>query len=389
MHDDDASGRRARQLDILREQARVERAFDHSRLRIARLPRCRSSLAYFELGDPEGTPLLCLHGLSVSGYFFEQYQAHFERHGIRAIAPCLLGGISVSESARTVDDLVDDLVELLDVLGIERVDLLGFSWGTLPQIALLARVPQRIRRAGLLGPMVPLRFLGPQDLERMKPDVRLSLRLAGSAPLLHRALMWSVCRLPVSALMRQFEDEHLSAAERRALVPTSTFSRTFAHCIRECIRTGSGFFTQGWRMFLDEPGYTLAGLAGVAAQVDVRFYVGEHDNVHLPAVAQLLAAACAPAAVDGAHPGEPQAPLQDEGGAAGVFQPMDAPGPARIWMAPGAGRMACILYLEEALDHLMSGSARVRPEPGLSASAPASGRAGRAARRPSGSAPAR
>lgn len=356
MHDDDLSEQRTRQLRLDLEKAHEARSFDYSRLRIARLPRCRSSLAYFELGDPQGTPLLCLHGLSVSGYFFQQHHAHFERRGIRAIAPCLLGGISLSEPARTVGELVDDLVELLDVLGIERVDLLGFSWGTLPQIALLARVPQRIRRAGLVGPMVPLRFLRPQELERMKADVRLSLRLADRVPWLHRALMWGVCRLPVSALMRQFEDEQLSDAERRALEPTSDFSRTFAQCIRECIRTGSSFFTQGWRVLLDEPDYTLASLAGVAAQVDLRFYVGEHDNVHLPAVAQLLAVACAPAAAQRGQPGGPQNLVQDRGDGAGVFRPLHAPGPARIWMAPGAGRLACILYLREALDHLLSGT---------------------------------
>jgi pimeloyl-ACP methyl ester carboxylesterase len=358
MQDDDPSGRRARQLTTLLKSVREARTFDYGRLRIARLPRCRSSLAYFELGDPQGTPLLCLHGLSVSGYFFQQCHADFEKHGIRAIAPCLLGGISVAESTRTVDALVDDLIELLDVLGIERVDLLGFSWGTLPELAMLARVPQRIRRAGLLGPMVPLRFLGPHDLARMKADVRLSLQLAGRAPLLHRALMWAVCRMPVSALMRQFEDEQLSAAERRALVPTSAFHRTFAHCIQECIRTGSGFFTQGWRVFLEEPGYTLADLVGVAAKVDVHFYVGEHDNVHLPAVAQLLAAACAPAAAKVADRGRPQASVRSRRDGTGVFQPVDAPGPARIWMAPGAGRMACILYVREALDHLMSEASR-------------------------------
>jgi pimeloyl-ACP methyl ester carboxylesterase len=361
MHDD-LSGARARPLNDLLERARAEQAFDHRKLRIAALPRSRSNMAFFELGDPMGTPLLCLHGLSVSGYFFEQFHAHFARHGIRAVAPCLLGGISMPEPACTVDDLVDELVELLDVLGIHRCDTLGFSWGTLPQLALLARAPQRIGRAGFLGPMVPLRFLGPQDLAGMKADVRLSLGMVGRAPWLHRALMACVCRLPISALMRQFEDEHLSAAERQALAPGSAFSRHFAHCLRECIRTGSGFFTQGWRMFLDEPGYTLAELAGVAARVDVRFYIGEQDNVHLPAVAQRLAAACAPAAgmaataIDVAHvarTGNPQ-PQQGSSGAAGVFQRVAEPGPASIWMAPGAGRLACILYVKEALDHLMS-----------------------------------
>jgi len=384
--DDDLSRQRARQLNGLLEQARARQAFDHRRLRIAVLPRSRSRMAWFELGDPQGTPLLCLHGLSVSGYFFNQFHAHLASQGIRAVAPCLLGGISIQEPARRVESLVDELLELLDVLAVPRCDLLGFSWGTLPQLALLARAPQRIRKAAFLGPMVPLRFLAPQDLARMKPDVRLSLRMVDRAPWLHRALMGFVCRLPISALMRQFDDEHLSAAERLALAPGSAFGRHFAHCIEECIRTGSGFFTQGWRMFLDEPGYTLADLAGVASRVDVRFYVGEQDNVHLPAVAGQLAAACAPAspasptaptaptsptsptsmtsttsptavtASDAERTGDPRA--HDAHEADSVFQRVPAPGPASIWMAPGAGRVACILYIKEALTHLMSTPSR-------------------------------
>jgi len=349
MHDDheDRAAQRAGRLDQLLDKARAKRAFDHGSLRIQVLPRSRSSIAWFEFGDPEGSPLLCLHGLSVSGYFFRQYHAHFASQGIRAIAPCLLGGISVDDPTRTVDDLADEMLELLDELGIRRFDLVGFSWGTLPQLALLARVPQRIRRAGFLGPMLPLRLLGAQDLQRMKPDVRLSLKMAGGVPRLHRALMWAVCRLPVSVLMKQFEDETLSAAERRALMPGSAFRRTFERAIRECSATGSGFFTQGWRMFLDEPGYTLADLAGLAAGVDLRFYVGERDNVHLPDVAQRLAAACAPATGGTVR-------TQSQGRASGVFQRVAAPGPASIWMAPGAGRMACVLYVREALDHLLT-----------------------------------
>lgn len=381
------SRERARRLNRLLERAHAEAVYDPARLRVAALPRSHSHMAWFELGDPHGMPLLCLHGLSVSGYFFNQFHAHFVRQGIRAIAPCLLGGLSIQEPARTVEDLVDELLELLDVLAIQRCDLLGFSWGTLPQLALLARAPQRIGRAGFLGPMVPLRFLERQDLERMKADVRLSLGLVHRAPWLHRALMACVCQLPVWALMRQFDDEHLSAAERRALAPGSAFGRHLAHCLQECTTTGSGFFTQGWRMFLDEPGYTLADLAGVAARVEVHFYVGEQDNVHLPAVARRLAAACAPtsstqpasasSSATSTSPASTASPTafdaartsgsrtEDAGNATRVFQRVPAAGPASLWIAPGAGRMACILYVEEALAHLMSAPARAPIEAAL------------------------
>jgi pimeloyl-ACP methyl ester carboxylesterase len=255
------------------------------------LPASRSSIAYFELGNPHGTPLLCLHGLSLSGYVFEQYHQHFVEKGMRAIAPCLLGGISISDSARTIHDLANEVIELMDGLGIERFDVIGFSSGTLPELALIARVPGRIRRAGLLGPMVPMKFFGARD-RCTEVGYSQSLQMIRHAPALHRGLMWLVCRLPGSALVNQFKDENLSPAEADALAPGSTFSTQLARCISECVRTGSRFFTDGWRMFLDEPGYTLSDLAGVASRVDVRLYVGERDNVHLPAFADRIAAAC-------------------------------------------------------------------------------------------------
>jgi pimeloyl-ACP methyl ester carboxylesterase len=312
--------------------------------------------------------LLCLHGLSLSGFVFAQYQEHFAAKGIRAIAPCLLGGISMPDPGKTIDDLADEVIELLDTLGIERFDAIGFSWGTLPELALLARIPHRIRKAGLLGAMVPVSFFGPEDAARLKPDIRLSLRMARHVPALHRWLMWLVCRLPVAALVGQFRDENLSPAEVEALAPGSAFNRQLSRCIAECVRTGSRFFTHGWRMVLNEPRYALDDLALLASsRVDVRLYVGEHDNVHLRSFAETIAAACAGTTADGLKPSGSPARPREAGRTTGLFQLLCARDPCTVWMLPGAGRMACMLYLEEALDHLMS---ELAPAPFKTAPAP-------------------
>ncbi len=344
---------REQPLNALLERARRDGSFDYTRLRIVALPSSRGSIACFELGDPDGAPLLCLHGLSLSGYYFEQFHAYFVANGIRAIAPCLLGGICLPDPRKTIQDLTGELIELLDVLGIDRFDVIGFSWGTLAELALLARVPQRIRRAGFLGPMLPSRFLPARDLERMKADVRLSLRMAGRVPALHRGLMWLVCRLPVAALMNQFRDDELSGAEARALAPGSAFAGHLSRSIEECIRTGSAFFTDGWRMFLDEPGYALGDLASVASRVQVRLYVAERDNVHLPSNAAMLAAACTGTVAGEPEPVGSSARPEDAGRGTEIFQRVYTRDRCSIW-ARGAGRMACILHLEAALDNLLS-----------------------------------
>lgn len=346
------AGRRLR--DLLQE-AGGARAPEYARLQIADLPRSRGAMAYFELGDPQGTPLLCLHGLSVSGLYFDQFHEHLAEKGIRAIAPCLLGGIHLRDPVRTIAGMTSDLIELMDVLAVPRFDILGFSWGTLPQLALVVRAPDRVRRAGLVGPMLPTRFLAPHDLERLKPDIRASLAMVKRVPALHRGLMALVGRLPVSVLLRQFDDEHLSAAERAALAAGGSLRANLTRWLEECRRTGSGFFTQGWQTMLEEPDYALSDLAGAASQVDLRLYIGEHDNVHLPAFADRIAAAHRGIHVEALDRARPSAsPNADARNGADVFRTVFSQGRSHILMTPGAGRMACMLHLRSALDDLVS-----------------------------------
>jgi pimeloyl-ACP methyl ester carboxylesterase len=342
------------QLRSLLKMAAQNKSSDYANLHIRALPNAQSSISYFEFGDPSGHPLLCLHGLSVTGLFFEQYHKCFVAMGIRAIAPCLLGGIYVPDADKTMNDLTGEVIELLDSLAIDKFDVLGFSWGTLPELALIARIPERIGRAGFLGAMVPMAFLGPRDVDQLKPDIRLSLKMVEHAPLVHRCLMWLVCRLPTSALVEQFRDRNLSMAESQALAPDSSFYKHFSRCISECVGTGSDFFTHGWRMVIDEPGYGLRDLAGAASRVEVRLYVGEQDNVHLPAFSQLIAAACSGTDVDDVRRGNSRTRIDRTGNQDDVYRPMYSREKCSIWTASGAGRMACILYFKEALANLMS-----------------------------------
>lgn len=326
---------------------------DYQRLRICALPKSGSAMSYFELGDPAGVPLLCLHGLSVTGMYFDQFHEFFAERGVRAIAPCLLGGVSAVADTKTLGCVSAEIVELLDAIGVVRFDAVGFSWGTLPLLALLATVPARIRRAGLSGPMLPTGFFDPGDASRMKSDVRMSLAMVRRAPALHRSLMWMVCRLPVSVLVAQFRDSNLSAIEAAALAGEAPFARHLARCIDECRSTGSRFFTQGWRMFLDQPQYPLSAFAAPALQADVRLYVGEFDNVHLPSFAWKIASArCGidSSDLERRHPLNPSRDVDEVGPYRLLFR---AP-QCGIWMARGAGRLACILHLKEVLQHLIA-----------------------------------
>jgi 3-oxoadipate enol-lactonase len=56
----------------------------------------------------------------------------------------------------TIDDLADDVVALLDTLGVERVHLAGLSLGGMTGMRLAARSPERVDRLALLCTAVQL-----------------------------------------------------------------------------------------------------------------------------------------------------------------------------------------------------------------------------------------
>ena len=77
-----------------------------------------------------GPPLLLVHGLMISGEMFEPVLDHFAaRH--RVIVPDLRGhGRSRGlPPPYTVERLAGDLADLLDHLGVDTVDVLGYSNG--------------------------------------------------------------------------------------------------------------------------------------------------------------------------------------------------------------------------------------------------------------------
>lgn len=60
------------------------------------------------------------------------------------------GGSPVPDGPYTIDDLADDLVALLDRLGVERAHLVGLSLGGMTVMRIGARSPQRVGRLVLL-----------------------------------------------------------------------------------------------------------------------------------------------------------------------------------------------------------------------------------------------
>ena len=114
-------------------------------------------LAYAEYGDPQGIPVLLLHGSPGGRLGGKVNHERYVRQGLRVIAPERPGyGESDPAPGRTARSFADDLVALLDTLGLDRVFVVGGSGGGPHALGLAAAAPERLHAAGVLVGAAPL-----------------------------------------------------------------------------------------------------------------------------------------------------------------------------------------------------------------------------------------
>jgi lipase len=105
-------------------------------------------------GPADAPPLFCLHGVTSWGGRFRRLAE--ERLGaFHVFAPDLRGhGVSDWDPPWNLGTHTDDLVDTLDALHLERVDVVGHSFGGRLALELAARKPDRVGRLVLLDPAV-------------------------------------------------------------------------------------------------------------------------------------------------------------------------------------------------------------------------------------------
>jgi pimeloyl-ACP methyl ester carboxylesterase len=108
-------------------------------------------LAYVELGDPKGKPLLLLHGYtdtsrswSLAAPYLSRYRLIIpdqRGHGASDAPPCCYAPAALADDAR----------QLLDVLGVQRAAVAGHSLGSMVAMELAAARPERVSGLVLVG----------------------------------------------------------------------------------------------------------------------------------------------------------------------------------------------------------------------------------------------
>lgn len=135
-------------------------------------------LSYAEYGDGHGFPVVMCHGIPGSRYQRHPDESIARRFGVRVIVPERPGyGASSAKEGGSVATWSDDLVALVEHLGVSKLALAGVSGGAPYALAGAHRLRQRVTRVALVSGVAP-------DLlaHQLSPWSRLTLRLALRSP---------------------------------------------------------------------------------------------------------------------------------------------------------------------------------------------------------------
>jgi lipase len=112
-------------------------------------------LASRRWGSPAAEAVLCVHGITQHGGIFAELGQRLAALGHSVLAVDLRGhGDSERLPPWNAETHVDDLLETLDALGIERVTWLGHSLGGRLAAIAAAREPERSEKLVLLDPAI-------------------------------------------------------------------------------------------------------------------------------------------------------------------------------------------------------------------------------------------
>ncbi len=145
-------------------------------------------LHYSDSGDPQGHPVIFMHGIAGSRYLRHPDDDILMRQSIRLIIPERPGsGDSDPLPNRRIIDWPQDITELADHLQLGQFSVLGYSAGTGYALAVAAAMPQRVLTLNLVAAVPPIIEL--EDLRAFNPVFCMTLFVARYTPSLLPALM--------------------------------------------------------------------------------------------------------------------------------------------------------------------------------------------------------
>ena len=241
-------------------------------------------MAVDDVGDPNGRPVVFLHGTPDARHARHPDDGLAAAAGVRLLAIDRPGlGDSDPDPTATPASVADDVIGVLDALGVEQAGVLAWSAGAIFGVAVAGAHPNRVTDLVLAAPLVPADAYGDPSIVADADDARrLFADHVGSATpgeLGEELAPWLVPHPIDEALAREVLAESLAAV---ADIPGAGAALVTA--LLAALR-------QGLDPMVREVAAqaTLLGplLDGVTARVHV--LAGSHDTVTPPAMGRWLA----------------------------------------------------------------------------------------------------
>lgn len=227
------------------------------------------SLAYAQMGQPDGTPVFYFHGVPGSRLDFDHpfSRPTLDGSGVRLIGIDRPGsGGSTHQPRRRYDDWPADVLAVANELGFDRFGILAYSTGGTYAIACALAFPQRLTFVGIvsgLGPAETPRFRD-GTTKRLVATIRLSRR----APSLVR---WYVAHTSPEKFSRMFE-QNVPLVDRR-LFGEAGLDQAVRDAFTEATKNGPHGLVEDWRLMA-----TPSGLNFTAVECPVRLWHGDSDG---------------------------------------------------------------------------------------------------------------
>jgi pimeloyl-ACP methyl ester carboxylesterase len=255
---------------------------------LLRLPDGRT-LAYDDVGDPNGTPVVYLHGTPDSRLARHPDDSVAAAAGVRLIAVDRPGaGDSDVHAPGTLTAVGEDLAHLLDDLGIARAALLGWSAGGLFALAAATVLGDRVQGVGLVATLPPAEAYADEALvAALGPARRAFVEMAAElspAELSGELAPYLVPQplTPALALEHVLESAGELGREELAAVPGA--AEQLAWALEASVQNGLAGIEHDLALQL-EPGLDLATIGA-----PVRSFHGVEDGTSPPEVGAWLAA---------------------------------------------------------------------------------------------------
>jgi pimeloyl-ACP methyl ester carboxylesterase len=257
-------------------------------LRRIELPDGRA-LAVDDLGDPEGLPVVYLHGTPDSRLARHPDDRLADDADVRLLAVDRPGaGDSDPDPAATPTSLGADLAVALDHLDLGSCALLGWSSGGLAALGAATVLGERVRALVLVAPMPPFEaYADPAVLGALGPTRRPLVEAATEGPPAEVAAEVAPYLVPeglTPALAREHVLEGAGAVGRAELAAVPGATEALAAGLQASVAHGTAWLEQDLLQQLT-PGLDLASVRG-----RVVLYHGGLDGTSPPEVGRWLAA---------------------------------------------------------------------------------------------------